>query len=749
MTQYYVDHRFGIVLIFGLLFLFIAGLTAAPHAAFAADSVATEAKPAARPKIGLVLGGGGARGSAHVGVLKVIEELRIPIDYIAGNSMGAIVGGLYASGMTPDQIAHELKTIDWDDTFNDDPARPDRTFRRKRDDDFYLAKARLGMRDGEVQFPFGLIQGQKFDLHLSRLTLRSARIHDFNKLPTPFRAVATDIETGQEVLLQSGNLARSIRASMAVPGGFDPVEIDGKLLVDGLVANNVPVNIARDMGADILIVVDVGSGLSKREDIKSVLSVVGQLTNILSQRNVDLQLATLKPNDIFIKPELGKLGAGDFNKAAEGIEKGEQAARAMIPTLQRLSIDLASYRQLMAKREVVATPPVVDFVRLDNKSRISDAVILARISLQPGQPLDPAKMDADIGEVYGLDVFESVRYEVVQENGQSGVVLHAKEKTWGPNYLQFGLELTDDFQGDTSYNLGVLYTRTAINALNGELRLALQLGQDNGLAAELYQPLDVGSKYFLNARIAAARNRFQNYKGDDVSSEFNIRRLGIDLAAGRNFGTWGEGRIGYRRAYGTTDVVVGDPTLDGYNFHLGQLYARLYEDKLDNVLFPTAGNKAILELSTAKKSLGSDSSFNQGNLNYVHAYTWGRNTVVGGLRYNTTFNDNAPVESRYRLGGFLRLSGYAQNQLSGQHSGVATAAIYRNFSELKILPAFIGASIEYGNVWQRKADIDLGDGLLNGSVFVGSDTPIGPLYVGLGLGEGGHRTGFMFLGSPF
>jgi NTE family protein len=328
MTHYYANRGLGLVRIFFLPLLAIAGLTVAPHAAFATDSVAQEAKPTARQKIGLVLGGGGARGSAHVGVLKVIEELRIPIDYIAGNSMGAIVGGLYASGMTPDQIAHELKTIDWDDTFNDDPARPDRTFRRKRDDDFYLAKARLGMRDGEVQFPFGLIQGQKFDLHLSRLTLRSAKTHDFNKLPTPFRAVATDIETGQEVVLQSGNLARSIRASMAVPGGFDPVEIDGKLLVDGLVVNNVPVNIARDMGADIVIVVDVGSGLSKREDIKGVLSVVGQLTNILSQRNVDLQLATLKPNDIFIMPELGKLGAGDFNKAAEGIESD---GRARVP----------------------------------------------------------------------------------------------------------------------------------------------------------------------------------------------------------------------------------------------------------------------------------------------------------------------------------------------------------------------------------------------------------------------------------
>jgi NTE family protein len=273
----------------------------------------TEQAP--RPRIGLVLGGGGARGSAHVGVLKVLEELRIPIDYIAGNSMGAIVGGLYASGLTPDEIGHELKTIDWDDTFNDDPPRPDRSFRRKRDDDLYVVKPKLGYSDGEVKFPLAVIQGQKFDLQLSRLTLHVANVHDFNKMPIPFHAVAADIETGKEVVLQSGNLARSIRASMAVPGAFDPVEIEGRLLVDGLVVNNVPLNVARGMGADILIVVDVGSGLLKRNEIKGVVDVVGQLTNILSDRNVEQQLSTLKPTDILIRPNLGKLGSGDFNKA--------------------------------------------------------------------------------------------------------------------------------------------------------------------------------------------------------------------------------------------------------------------------------------------------------------------------------------------------------------------------------------------------------------------------------------------------
>jgi NTE family protein len=358
-------------------------------------------------------------------------------------------------------------------------------------------------------------------------------------------------------------------------------------------------------------------------------------------------------------------------------------------------------------------------------------------------------MSADIGEVYGLDVFESVRYEVVQEDGKSGVVLHAKEKSWGPNYLQFGLELSDDFQGDTAYSLGLVYTRTAINALNGEFRIGLQIGQDSGVAAEWYQPLDAGSRYFFHTRVAAQRNRFNIYNGDFLSSEYNIQRVGIDLAAGRNFGTWGEGRVGYRAASGKAEVVVGDPSYDDYDFRLGQLYARVHEDRFDNVKFPTEGNRTLLELRTARESLGSDTEYDQGSFSYARSYSWDRNTFTGIFRYNTTFDDNAPIEGQYRAGGFLRLSGYNPNQLSGQHYGFLGAAFYRNISELKILPAYLGGSIEYGNVWQKKDDIGFDNGIFNGSVFVGSNTPLGPIYLGMGFAEGGRKTGFLFLGSPF
>lgn len=727
----------------------VVGLAVLLSPDFAQAEALPGASQGSRPKIGLVLGGGGARGSAHVGVLKVLEELHIPIDYIAGNSMGAIVGGLYASGMTPDQIGHELKTINWDDVFNDAPPRPERSFRRKRDDDLYLVKSKLGFNEGEVNFPLAYIQGQKFDLQLSRLTQQAANIHDFNKLPIPFHAVAADIETGKPVVLQSGELARAIRASMAVPGAFNPVEIDGKLLVDGLVANNVPVNVARDMGADIVIVVDVGSGLYKREQIKGALDVVGQLTNILSERNVELQLATLTPSDILIRPQLGDLGAGDFNRAGEGIDLGEQAARQSLAALQRLSVDLARYQQTMVGRGVRADAPVIEFVRLDNQSRIGDDTILSRISIKPGQPLDTAQLDAEIGAIFGLDVFESVRYELAREDGKTGLVLHAKEKSWGPNYLQFGLELADNFQGDSAYNLGVIYTRTAINSLNGEVRLGMQVGEEPGAVAEWYQPLDSGSRYFVNTKAALASTRYSVYADDEIVSQYDIQQGGIDLAFGRELGTWGEGRIGYRWASGQSELVVGDPFLDNYEFKLGQLYARLYLDKLDNVFFPTSGNKGVLELITAQEGLGSDNNYNQALLTYTHAFSWGRRNLISGFRFNSTLDDDAPPESLFRAGGFLQLSGYNPNQLSGQQVAMFNVVFNQRVLDSKLLPAFLGGSIEYGNVWQQASDISLEDAQLNGSLFLGADTPIGPLYVGVGFGEGGRMSAFLHLGPVF
>ncbi|HUJ52989.1 MAG TPA: patatin-like phospholipase family protein, partial [Steroidobacteraceae bacterium] len=283
-----------------------------------------------RPRVGLVLSGGGARGAAHVGVLKVLEQTHVPIDAIAGTSMGAVVGGLYASGLSARDIEKIMTSINWQDAFRDRPPREDLDLRRKEEDENYLVKFPLGVRDGQIVLPKGLVQGQRLTETLRRLTLPVARITHFDDLPTPFRAVATDLENGDRVVMDSGDLTTAMRASLSAPGVFAPVERDGRLLVDGGIADNLPVDIARAMGVDVLIVVDVSAPLLVRQQLSSAPVISNQMLAILIRHNSEAQLASLTPKDILIQPPLGNASSFDFGSVGKVIGAGEIAARGKL-----------------------------------------------------------------------------------------------------------------------------------------------------------------------------------------------------------------------------------------------------------------------------------------------------------------------------------------------------------------------------------------------------------------------------------
>ena len=738
--------RHGRQLLVGSVLFFALGLGAATEVPRADRS----AQAQARPKIGLVLAGGGAKGAAHVGVLKVIEELRIPIDYVVGTSMGSIVGGLYAAGMTPQEIEKAIEEIDWTDLFVDAPERADRSFRRKTDDALYLFKAKPGFGDGKIKLPLAYIQGQKFDLQLNRLTQRVAAVHDFDKLPIPFRAVAADLETGAEVVLKSGNLARSIRASMAVPGAFDPVEMDGKLLVDGGIANNIPVSVAREMGADVLIVSELGTAMLTRQEITSGLDVAAQMVNFLFVINSRQQLKTLSSRDVRISVELGEIGAGSFDRVKEAIPLGAQAAKNATEALGRYSVAEQSYQVHMASRKsTYSEPPRIDFVRIENKSGVSDEVIAQHISVKPGEPLDIALLEHDIQQIYGLEIFDSVRYEVVEEDGKSGLVVRTKEKPWGPGYLQTGLITSSNFSGDAAFRLGVTYTRTAINPLNGEWRTGLQIGDEPMVFTEIFQPLDPGARYFGFGRIAYQTRNVNTFddKGNNTA-ELHVSGPGIEVGIGRQFGTWGEARLGYLRRNGNIEVGTGAPAPDR-DFDTGDLFLRLSDDKMDSLYFPRNGHFARAEWRVSRREFGADTDFDQANAGFFLARTWGRHTLVGGLTLNTTVKGTAPIQSLNRLGGFLRLSGFPEDRLTGQQAALARVIYMRRINDIQQFKAYAGASVETGNVWQKTGDIGKGHNILGGSVFVGADTPIGPLYFAYGRNNTGEGSLYLYLGPLF
>ena len=709
-----------------------------------------QASTAVRPRIGLVLGGGGARGVAHVGVLKVLEELRVPVDYIAGTSMGSVVGGLYASGMSAQEIEREVLAMDWKGLFQDDLNRPDRTFRRKRDDDLYVFNAKLGVSDGKIKVPLAYIRGQKFDLMLNRLTLPVVGIDDFDRLPVPYRAVATDLETGKEVVLAKGSLATAIRASLAVPAAFDPVEIDGRLLVDGGLANNVPVSVARSMGADVFIVVSVGTELARRDQINSALDVTAQLGSFLVSFNSEPQLQSLGPGDVLIRPQLGDLSSRDFTRAAEAIPIGEGAAREALDALRRYSVSEEEYARFLASRgRVRSGVPTIDFVRTENRSRVDDAVIARRISAQPGQPLDVESLERDIGTVYGLENFESVRYDVVSENGASGLVVSALEKHWGPAYLQFGLESSNDLKGDSAFSLGATYTQTAINPLNGEWRTGAQTGKEPGVFTEIHQPLDPLTRYFVAGKLGY-QTRIVNMFDDAGMklAEVRLPAAQLELGAGRELGSWGEARVGYRWGSGTGEVITGTPAPD-FDVAQGEVFGRLSVDTFDSLYFPRSGHLAGLEWHAARDRLGANVDYDQVLLGYSHAHSWSANTVVGKVAGATTLDDDAPLEGLFQLGGFLRLSGFNEDELSGQHFGLASLVYMRQLRDVRLWRSFAGASVELGNVWQTSSDASLDNTIFAGSLFLGVDTPIGPLYLAYGRAETDDQSVYIYLGPRF
>ena len=305
---------------------------------------------AERPRVGLVLGGGGARGAAHIGVLRELERHRVPIDAIAGTSMGAIVGGLYAAGMSVAELQDVVATLDWADTMSDTPPRKDLSFRRKQDDAHFPIDLELGLRGSELVVPMGVIQGQDLELLLRELTIGVSGISDFDDLPIPFRAVASDIESGEAVILDSGDLAQAIRASMAVPGALAPVRIGDRLLVDGGLVGNLPIDVARTMGVDVVIAVDVEFPLYSADELDSAFAISEQMLTILIHKETRRQIDTLGDDDVLIRPELGTFASSDFGRIADTLEPGAEAARAVSASLRRLTRSESEYAEHVAQR---------------------------------------------------------------------------------------------------------------------------------------------------------------------------------------------------------------------------------------------------------------------------------------------------------------------------------------------------------------------------------------------------------------
>ena len=729
-----------------------------------------------RPRICLVLSGGGARGMAHIGVLKVLEELKIPIDCIAGTSMGAVVGGLYASGMTAHDIDLTMRSVDWQEAFRDAPPRRDLAFRRKQDDRNFLVRLPLGLKHGKILLPKGFIQGQKLQETLRQLTLQFTNSTNFDELPTEFRAVATDLETGGAVLLDKGDLAIAMRASISAPGVFAPVDFQGRLLVDGGLAENLPISVARAMHADIVIVSDVSFPLLDRAQLDSALSISNQMLAILVRQDSDRQKQSLTSKDILIAPTLGSATSTDFAAAVGTILLGERAARGAQDRLSALSVSDAAYRDYLARRESREPGvPRIRFVQVDKESKRYEKTILAEMQPLVGKPLDLDQVGARITELYGLGNFETLDYSLVDRPNPSagatvvaaadapadasddtGLEIRARRKSWGPNYVTFGLNLEDDFQGNSRYNAAARFVQTEINDLGAELLTDVQIGFDPRIFSEFYQPLDAERTWFVAPSARIEVRDLPIYVNNREIADFRDREAEVDLDFGRNIGNWGEIRAGIHRENGATRVRLGDALLVEPQYNNGELFFKFSYDQLDNVHFPRSGQTFTLQWDADRTDLGSDFVRDRVSVDYLTASSRGRNTLLWWTSFGATLDGNVKptaLPDFYTLGGFFNLSGLAPSSLIGPNYAITRAIYFRKIGRggegFFEFPAYIGMSVEVGNTWQQRSDINFGSAHKDVSLFLAFDTFLGPLYLGSGYDKRGSSGFYLFLGRTF
>ncbi len=744
----------------GLSALIVAAVAAVaaamlPIAALAAspDEARKPAAGAKRPKICFVLSGGGARGAAHVGVIKVLEEYRVPIDCIAGTSMGALVGGAYATGMNVPEMEMVTAGMSVERLFREQPPRQELAMRRKADDFLNFIGPEVGTSSGKANLTKGVVTGVQLETVLRELS-KVQGFHRFDDLPIQFRAVATDLVTGKAVIFSEGELANVMRASMSVPGAVSPAEFGGMMLVDGMLTSNLPVETARAMGADIVIAVNVGTPLLKREELTSILGVAGQMLSILTEQNVQASLASLKPTDILISPELGDFSTGDFDNLPKITPLGEVAARKVADRLAQLSLPADEYAALRKRQQVTLPPDLrpVDEIRFENLTRVNPQSAQAVMETTVGRPIVQSVVDADMRRLYGTGDFEHVNYRILEESGKRVMAVQAVEKAWGPDYLRLGIGLSSDFSGETYFTLIAAHRKTWLNSLGAELRTDVQLGYDANLRVEFYQPLDVKSGYFIAPRVALGQERVNLFSGGDRIAVYNVGSRDVAVDLGVTLDQYGELRLGIEGGKLTPRLDTGPSLINPADvaFSRGAVTTRLLLDRLDNADFPRQGWAAQVEVYGSSTDLGADASYTKWQAGGSVTHSFGENTVRFRARAGGKIGSNPlPTYDQLGWGGFLRQSGYATGQLVGASLQFGQLMYYRRIVRGGLLDgAYGGLSLEVGNYTQPLVPGNASGVLKSMALFVSADSPVGPAYLGYGRAADGTQSLYFFLGRP-
>jgi NTE family protein len=702
-----------------------------------------------RPRIALVLSGGGARGFAHVGVLRALKDMRVPVDVVAGVSMGAVVGGAFAAGRSVEELESFVRNTNWTGVVADRPPRDDLAFRRREDDLIVPSRIELGLGASGIELPPGTAGTAVLETALTRLLPLGTVDRPVDRLPIPFRTAATDLLTGALIDLNDAPLFDAVRASLAVPGVFAPARVRGRLAVDGGLVRNLPVDLARAMGADVVIAVNVGTPLLREEDLAGGLDVARQMLLILTEQNVQHSLKELGPRDVLISPKLEDVSFLDFAASERALAAGEAATRLLAAELSAYAVSEPAYATYQQRRqggdrgresgrrltrlEVQATP------------HAGSAALTEMLGIHVGDTLTTGEARDAVARLLGRGAFDRVLSELSDDGEGRTLLIRPVESVWARSRVRLGLEVASDFGDDHSFTLTALHTLAWVNRWGAELRTLLRIGSERSIATQLWQPLAPGSSWFVAPTMEVNAASLDVYDKGRRRARLGYKQSVATLALGRQFDNWGSLQVGIDRVVGLARVLV--PQDEIYLDRTAETlrFVQLRLDTLDTLAFPSRGVYVEGRYERSDHNTATNAHIDSATLVGLTAFRIGRwDSYISGV--GAWSHGSQSAES---LGGFLRLSGAPRGSIVGERIVFGSLVMARRIGEMPVGfggAVRVGFSLETGAGYGADKAMRWSELHRAGSVFVSVDTRFGPLFLGAGATRGIGSALYVFLG---